>query len=50
MSTFTAKFRIWNPAHPETVEAVEAMADTEASFSWISRTRLERFGPSKGEF
>ncbi|MGH9513626.1 MAG: retroviral-like aspartic protease family protein [Terriglobales bacterium] len=46
MSTFSAKFRVWNPAHPENVEAIEAMVDTGASFTWISRTRLERLGLS----
>jgi aspartyl protease family protein len=46
MSTFSAKFRVWNPAHPEKVEDLEAMVDTGAAFSWISRTRLERLGLS----
>jgi aspartyl protease family protein len=46
MSTFSAKFRVWNPAHPENVENLEAMVDTGAAFSWISRTRLERLGLS----
>ncbi len=46
MGTFKAKFRIWNPAHPENVEEVEAFVDTGAAFSWISRTRLERLGLS----
>ena len=44
MGTFTAKFRVWNPAHPEKVEALEAIVDTGAAFSWISRARLERLG------
>ena len=44
MSTFSAKFRVWNPANPEKVEDLEAMVDTGAAFSWISRTRLERLG------
>ncbi len=44
MSTFTAKFQVWNPAHPEKVEDLEAMVDTGAAFSWISRARLERLG------
>jgi predicted aspartyl protease len=46
MSTFKAKFRIWNPASPEKAEEVEAVVDTGASFSWISRSRLERLGLS----
>jgi predicted aspartyl protease len=44
MSPFMAKFRVWNPAHPENVEALEAIVDTGAAFSWISRARLERLG------
>jgi aspartyl protease family protein len=46
VSTFKAKFRIWNPASPERVEELEAIVDTGASFSWISRSRLERLGLS----
>jgi aspartyl protease family protein len=46
MSTFSAKFRIWNPAYPEKVENLEAMVDTGAAFSWIARTRPERLGLS----
>jgi aspartyl protease family protein len=37
---------VWNPAHPEKVEDLEAMVDTGAAFSWISRARLERLGLS----
>ena len=44
MGTFKAKFRVWNPANPEKVEELEAVVDTGASFSWISRSRLERLG------
>ena len=46
MATFTTKLRVWNPAHPEKAEEVEAFVDTGAAFSWISRTRLERLGVS----
>jgi aspartyl protease family protein len=46
MGTFTAKFRIWNPDHPDRVEDLEAIVDTGAAFSWISRARLERLGVS----
>jgi aspartyl protease family protein len=46
MGTFTAKFRIWNPDHPDHVEDLEAIVDTGAAFSWISRARLERLGVS----
>jgi len=37
MGAFTTKFPIWNPDHPERVEELEAIVDTGASFSWISR-------------
>jgi hypothetical protein len=46
MGTCKAKFRIWNPAHPENVAELEAFVDTGGAFSWISRTRLERLGLS----
>lgn len=46
MGTFKAKFRVWNPAHPENVEELEAFVDTGAAFSWVSRARLERLGLS----
>jgi predicted aspartyl protease len=44
MGTFTTKFRIWNPARPEGAQEVEALVDTGAAFSWISRVRLEALG------
>jgi predicted aspartyl protease len=44
MGTFSAKLRVWNPAHPETVEELDAFVDTGAAFSWIARARLERLG------
>jgi predicted aspartyl protease len=44
MGTFTAKLRVWNPAHPETVEELEPFVDTGAAYSWIGRGRLERLG------
>jgi predicted aspartyl protease len=44
MGTFTAKLRVWNPAHPELVEELEPFVDTGAAFSWIARPRLERLG------
>ena len=46
MGTFTSKIRIWNPDHPDRVEDLEAIVDTGAAFSWISRARLERLGVS----
>jgi predicted aspartyl protease len=44
MGTFTAKLRVWNPEHPETVEELEPFVDTGAAYSWIARARLERLG------
>jgi hypothetical protein len=43
MGAFTAKFRIWNP---DRAEGLEAIVDTGAAFSWISRAPLERLGVS----
>ena len=44
MGMFTAKLRVWNPAHPEQVEEFELWVDTGAAYSWISRQRLEALG------
>ena len=44
MGTFTAKLRVWNPEHPETVEELDLFVDTGAAYSWIARGRLERLG------
>ncbi|MBZ5567439.1 MAG: retropepsin-like domain-containing protein [Acidobacteriia bacterium] len=44
MGTFTTKVRVWNPAVPSRVEALELTVDTGASYSWISRQRLEALG------
>jgi predicted aspartyl protease len=44
MGTFSVKLRVWNPAQPGGVEELDAFVDTGASFSWISRARLERLG------
>ena len=41
MGIFTAKLRIWNPASSSSTEEIDAMVDTEASYSWVLRTRLE---------
>jgi len=41
---FTAKLRVWNPAHPEQVEDRELLVDTGSFYSWISRQRLEHLG------
>ena len=44
MGTFTTKFAIWNPLSPENVQELDALVDTGAAFSWISRQRLESLG------
>jgi len=44
VGTFTTKLRIWNPAHPDRVEELEAWVDTGAAYSWIGRSRLEALG------
>ena len=44
MGRFTTKLKVWNPADPEKAEELEALVDTGAAFSWVSRTRLERLG------
>jgi predicted aspartyl protease len=41
MGIFTAKLQVWNPASSAVTEVIEAMVDTGASYSWVSRTRLE---------
>jgi aspartyl protease family protein len=46
MGTFTTKFTVWNPTRPESVQELEALVDTGAAFSWISRSRLESLGLS----
>ena len=44
MGIFTAKLRVWNPGTSSTTQEIEAMVDTSASYSWVSRTRLEPLG------
>ena len=44
MGTFTAKLRVWKEDHPESAQELELLVDTGASFSWISKARLERLG------
>ena len=44
MGTFSAKLRIWNPADPSRVEELDALVDTGAGYSWVSRARLEPLG------
>ena len=44
MGTFTTTLRVWNPANPARVEELEAIVDTGAAYSWVSRARLEALG------
>jgi predicted aspartyl protease len=44
MGTFNPKFKVWNPTRPESAQEIEALVDTGAAFSWISRARLESLG------
>ena len=44
MGTFSVRMQAWNPAQPGGVEEYDAFVDTGASFSWVSRARLERLG------
>jgi predicted aspartyl protease len=44
MGTFTTKSKVWNPTRPENAQELEALVDTGAAFSWISRARLESLG------
>jgi predicted aspartyl protease len=44
MGIFSAKIRVWNPATPSRVVELDLMVDTGASYSWISRQRLETLG------
>ena len=47
MGTFSVRLRVWNPAQSGGVEELDAFVDTGASFSWISRARLQRLGISE---
>jgi predicted aspartyl protease len=47
MATFTIKIKVWNPVDPSQFAELEALVDTGASYSWISRTRLEPLGVQK---
>jgi hypothetical protein len=44
MDTFSAKLRVWKEDHPEGAQELELLVDTGASFSWISKARLQRLG------
>ena len=44
MGTFSAKLRVWKEDRPEGAQELELLVDTGASFSWISKARLERLG------
>jgi predicted aspartyl protease len=47
MATFTIKVKVWNPADPSRFAEVEALVDRGASYSWISKARLEPLGVQK---
>ena len=44
MGMFTAKLRIWHPAHPERVDELNLWVDTGAAYSWVSGERLRTLG------
>jgi predicted aspartyl protease len=44
VATFEIAVRVWNPADPSRFAEVKALVDTGASYSWISRSRLEPLG------
>jgi len=44
MGTFKAKLRVWKEDHPEKAQELDLMVDTGASFSWISKSRLQGLG------
>jgi predicted aspartyl protease len=44
MDIFKAKLRVWNPESSATTQEIEAMVDTGASYSWVSRSRLDPLG------
>jgi predicted aspartyl protease len=44
MGVFSAKLVVWNPTDPSRAEEFEVSVDTGASYSWVSRSRLEALG------
>ena len=44
MGTFSAKLKVWKEDRPEGAQELDLLVDTGASFSWISKARLERLG------
>ncbi len=44
MGRFSVRLRVWNPERPGEVEEFDALVDPRSTFSWISRSRLERLG------
>jgi predicted aspartyl protease len=44
MATFSAKLKVWKEDRPEGAQELDLLVDTGASFSWISKARLERLG------
>ncbi len=44
MGVFSTKLTVWNPIDPSRPEEFEVWVDTGASYSWLSRSRLESLG------
>jgi predicted aspartyl protease len=44
VGTFAAKLKIWNVNEPARAAELELLVDTGATYSWISRARLEALG------
>ncbi|MFQ5778735.1 MAG: aspartyl protease family protein [Terriglobia bacterium] len=44
MGVFTGMLTVWNPAEPKRAEEFTVWVDTGASYSWLSRQRLEALG------
>jgi predicted aspartyl protease len=44
MGTFSTKLKVWKEDRPEGAQELDLLVDTGASFSWISKARLERLG------
>jgi len=44
MSVFSTKLIVWNPIDPSRAEEFDVWVDTGASYSWVSRSRLEALG------
>jgi len=44
VGVFKTKLKVWNPAYAERIEEFDVWIDTGASYSWLSRERLEALG------